>query len=72
MSTNRVVNCWHCRHYTFFTVNSDNTSAMCAFLGKCVGQLDTVCRFFLLNEGIHTTREIPDYCINYSKIEYKF
>lgn len=65
------VKCWHCKHYIWFSVNDDSSLAICNIKNKCVAAKDSVCEYFLLHEAIHTNRDIPDYCINYLKLNIK-
>lgn len=64
------VKCWHCRHYIWFSVNNDNSLAICNIKDACVAEDDTVCEYFLLHEAIYTNKDIPDYCKNYFNSKY--
>ncbi len=61
------VECWYCEHYTWFSVNSDNSFAICDIKNHCVSAKEKVCDQFILGKGIFTKRYIPDYCIHYKK-----
>ncbi len=60
------VKCWHCIHYIWFSVNSDNSSAVCDIKKQRVSATETVCEQFILDKGIHTIKSIPDYCTHYN------
>ena len=61
------VECWHCDHYIWFSTDSNNLLALCD-IKKCrVFAGKKVCEQFVLGKGIHTKRDIPDYCIHYQK-----
>lgn len=57
--------CWCCDYY--MPTNDDCTEGACSktFSIKCAN--DTVCEEFLIRRGLHTKRDIPAYCKNYSK-----
>ncbi len=59
------VKCWHCMHYIWFSVNDDNSLAVCDIKKQRVSSEEKVCEKFILNSGIHTNKAIPDYCIHY-------
>ncbi len=59
------VKCWHCTHYIWFSVNYDNSLAICDIKKQCVSSEEKVCEKFIRNNGIYTKKAIPDYCIHY-------
>lgn len=59
------VQCWHCVHYIWFSVNDDNSSAICEIKKQCVSAKEKVCEQFILGKGIYTQKTIPDYCTHY-------
>lgn len=64
---NNFVECWHCEHYVWFSVDRNNLFAICDVKNSCVIACEKVCEQFILAKGIHTKRDIPDYCIHYKK-----
>ncbi len=59
------VKCGHCIHYIWFSVNDDNSFAVCDLTKECVSANRKVCEKFILGKGIHTKKAIPDYCTYY-------
>jgi len=66
---NKFVECWHCEHYVWFSLSNDNSFAICDVKNSCVFANNKVCEQFLLGKGVHTNRDIPDYCIHYKRIK---
>jgi hypothetical protein len=64
-----IVECWHCKYYSWFSVNNNNSLAKCSIKNKSVAANERVCSRFMLHEAIYTKRDIPDYCIHYHKSE---
>lgn len=57
--------CWCCGHYE--PVFKDTIElGLCIPCKKVVSAFDNVCEEFVLRKGLHTRREIPDYCKNYN------
>ena len=64
---NNYVECWHCEHYVWFSADKNNLLAICDIKNNCVLACGEVCEHFILAKGVHTKRDIPDYCIHYKK-----
>jgi len=62
-----VVNCRHCQYYAWFSASDDNLTAVCDVKGIIVSATNTVCQEFIVGDGVHTTRNIPEYCRHYHK-----
>ena len=52
-------------HYDWFPEDQDNSKSECAIKQKTVFVEDVVCEEFILHCGVHTSKEIPDYCKHY-------
>lgn len=59
------VKCWHCGHYIWFSLDSENRIALCDIKKRGVFARDEVCKEFIKNRAVYTKKKIPDYCINY-------
>ena len=64
---NNYVECWHCKHYVWFSADRNNSFAKCDVKNTCVFAGCEVCEQFVLAKGVCTKKVIPDYCIHYKK-----
>lgn len=54
------LNCWLCKHFIWFSANNNNSFALCDIKNRCILANEKVCEHFVLGNGVHTKREIPD------------
>lgn len=61
-----VVLCWCCQNYLLIKDEpAGNEVGYCTIKESRVKYDDAVCCEFILRQGLHTKRSIPDYCKNY-------
>ena len=61
-----VVLCWCCDY--FIAPFEDTTEiGVCKLNKKIICSRDKVCEEFIIHRGLHTEREIPEYCKNRKK-----
>ena len=67
------VKCWCCEHYDIFDEKAlsmpEFYAAICNITDTLAYAQSDVCPEFILRQGLHTNRLIPDYCKNYKKTE---
>lgn len=61
-----TVKCWHCNHYKEFYFNIEGKFTMtdyglCKERKICRYAYDSVCRGFVLRQGLYTKKRIPDF-----------
>lgn len=56
--------CQSCEYYWAY---GEDNAEICLLKDTDISAFDEVCENFLLNIGLHTTRTIPEHCINYKK-----
>lgn len=56
--------CWCCEYYW---PDDDGEDGKCKLKNASVRHDDRVCPEFVLNSGLHTEREIPEYCLHYKR-----
>ena len=60
--------CWCCAHWFAFAESQEKIErGFCEFYNKDCSAYKRVCKDFLLRNGLHTRKTIPEYCENYKE-----